>query len=90
VSQDGEFVSRVTPFVAIRHLELRKPGLKVQSDVEGQTLCMELSIDGIYAVFSDNYFDVSAGTTVTVSIPLPENWTTGSHFQARSLYDSFA
>jgi len=100
--QDGELVSRsVTPFAANKHLELRKPGLKAQSHVEGQTLCVdvsarylarfvELSIDDIDAVFSDNYFDIPAGTTVTVSTPLPENWTAESMVQARSLYDSFA
>jgi beta-mannosidase len=90
VSQDGEFVSRVTHFVANKHLELRKPGLKVQSHVEGQTLYVELSIDGTDAIFSDNYFDVPAGTTVTVSTLLPENWTAESTVQVRSLYDSFA
>ena len=100
--QDSKLVAQsVTPFVANKHLELRKPGLKVQSRVEGQTLCVdvsartlarfvELSIDGTDAVFSDNYFDVPAGTTVTVSSPLPENWTPESTVQARSLYDSFA
>ena len=100
--QDGERVSRsVTPFAANKHLELCKPDLKVQSHVEGLTLCIdvsartlarfvELSIDDTDAVFSDNYFDVPAGTTVTVSTPLPVNWTAGSIVQARSLYDSFA
>ena len=100
--QDGKLISQsVTPFVANKHLELRKPGLKVQSHVEGQTLCVdvsartlarfvELSIDGTDAVFSDNYFDIPAGTTVTVSTPLPENWTAESTVQARSLYDLFA
>jgi beta-mannosidase len=100
--QDGQLISQsVTPFVANKHLELHKPGLKVQSHVEGNTLCIdvstrslarfvELSIDGIDAVFSDNYFDVPAGTTVTVSTPLPENWTAESTVQARSLFESFA
>jgi beta-mannosidase len=100
--QDGKLVSQsVTPFVANKHLELRRPGLKVQSHVEGKTLCVnvsanslarfvELSIDGTDAVFSDNYFDVPAGTTVTVATPLPENWTAESKVQARSLYESFA
>jgi beta-mannosidase len=99
--QDGELVSRsVTPFAANKHLELRGPGLKVISHVEGQTLCVdvsartmarfvELSIEGADAIFSDNYFDVPAGITVTVKTPLPENWTTESRVQARSLYDSF-
>ena len=100
--RDGMLVSHsVTPFVANKHLELRKPRLKGRVHVEGQTLYVdistrslarfvELSIDGIDAVFSDNYFDVPAGTKVTVTTPLPENWTEKSTIQARSLYDSFA
>jgi hypothetical protein len=100
--RDGMLVSHsVTPFVANKHLELRKPSLKGRVHVEGQTLYVdistrllarfvELSIDGIDAVFSDNYFDVPAGTKVTVTTPLPENWTEESTIQARSLYDSFA
>ena len=100
--RDEKLVSQsVTPFVANKHLELRKPGLKIQSRVEGQTLCVDVSarylarfvelyIDGTDAVFSDNYFDVPAGKTVTVNTPLPGNWTEGSTVQVRSLYDSFA
>jgi beta-mannosidase len=100
--QDGNLLAHsVTPFVANKHIELRKPGLKVQSHVDGQTLCVdvsarylarfvELSIDGTDAVFSDNYFDVPAGSTITVKTPLPESWTAESSVQARSLYDSFA
>jgi beta-mannosidase len=100
--QDRKLVSQsVTPFVANKHLELRRPGLKVQSHVEGNSLCVdvsahslarfvELSIDGSDVVFSDNYFDVPAGTTVTVTTTLPDNWTMDSKVQARSLYESFA
>ena len=51
---------------------------------KGQTLCVDVSarylarfvalfIDDTDAVFSDNYFDIPAETTVTVSTPLPEN-----------------
>ena len=100
--QDGKLVSRsVTPFVANKHLELRRPGLKVQSHVEGKTLCVdvtahslarfvELSIDGTDAVFSDNFFDIPAGKTVSVTTSLPGNWIEESKVQARSLYESFA
>jgi len=99
--QDGKIVTRsVTLFVANKHLELRKPGLKVQTRVEGQTLFVEvsaktlarfveLSIDGTDAVFSDNYFDVPAGSTVTVSTPLPEGWNAKTKIEARSLHDSY-
>jgi beta-mannosidase len=51
---------------------------------------VELSIAGADAVFSDNYFDIPAGGTVTVNTPLPANWTSASTVQARSLYESFA
>ena len=100
--QEGTLISRsVTPFVPNKHLELREPGLKGRVRVEDQTLYVdvsarslarfvELSIDDVDAVFSDNYFDVPAGATVTVSTPLPANWMAESTVQARSLYDSFA
>jgi beta-mannosidase len=100
--QDGKLVSQsVTPFVANKHLELRRPGLKVQTHVEDRTLYLditahslarfvELSIDGADAVFSDNYFDIPAGATVTVTTPLPEHWNADGTVQARSLYESFA
>ncbi len=89
------------PFVANKHLELRDPGLGVKTRVEGQTLqvevsaqslarFVELSVAGADPVFSDNYFDLPAGATVTVSTPLPQNWTAESKVLARSLYDSFA
>ncbi len=98
--QAGKLAARsVTPFVANKHLELRDPGLEVQTRVEGQTLFMEvsartlarfveLSIEGADAVFSDNYFDLPAGVTVTVSTPLPQNWSAESKVSARSLADS--
>jgi beta-mannosidase len=100
--QDSTLVSRaVSPFAANKHLELRNPNLKARWHAEGQTLCVdvsaaylarfvELSIEDMDVVFSDNFFDIPAGTTVTVSTPLPENWTKDSRVHVRSLYDSFA
>ena len=100
--QDGRLIAQsVTPFVANKHLELSRPDLNVRTHVEGDSLCVdvsarslarfvELSIEGGDAVFSDNYFDIPAGKTVTVSTPLPTNWTSDSTLQARSLYESFA
>jgi beta-mannosidase len=100
--QEGKLLTRsVAPFVANKHLELCNPDLSVQTHVDGKTLCVnvstrtlarfvELSIDGTDPVFSDNYFDIPAGTTVTVTTPLPANWTPQSTVQARSLYESFA
>lgn len=100
--RDGKRVTQsVAIFVANKHLALHDPGLTVETRVEGQTLYVdvsaptlarfvELSIEGTDAVFSDNYFDVPAGNTITVSTPLPENWTGASVVQVRSLYDSYA
>ncbi|GAB4489372.1 MAG: glycoside hydrolase family 2 TIM barrel-domain containing protein [Anaerolineales bacterium] len=100
--RDGQLAAHsVTPFVPNKHLELRKPGLKAQTRVEGETLFVEvstktlarfveLSIEGADAVFSDNYFDIPAGVTVTVSTSLPAGWTPESRVTVRSLYDSFA
>jgi beta-mannosidase len=53
---------------------------------------VELQLDGVDVVFSDNYFDLPAGQPVTISCPLPEGWTLE---QARrsvlvcSLYNSY-
>ncbi|PKN94106.1 MAG: beta-mannosidase [Chloroflexi bacterium HGW-Chloroflexi-6] len=90
----------VTPFVSNKHLELRDADLSVATrvkdktlfvDVSAQTLArfVELSIDGADPVFSDNYFDLPAGATVTVTTPLPENWNSKSTVQVRSLRESY-
>ena len=50
---------------------------------------MELSIDGVDVVWSDNYFDLPAGAAGAVTCPLPVQWTADSRIAARSLYDSF-
>jgi beta-mannosidase len=103
--RDGQLAATsVTPFVANKHLELRKPGLKTQVSVEGQTLYVditarslarfvELSLDDADVVFSDNYFDLPAGRTVRISAPLPEGWSAAqaeSALKVQSLYESFA
>jgi beta-mannosidase len=97
--QGTELTARsVTPFVANKHLELRNPGLSITTRAQGDTLYVdvstqtlarfvELSIENADTVFSDNYFDLPAGASVTVTCPLPE---TGANVDARSLYDSFA
>jgi beta-mannosidase len=88
----------VTTFSANKHLELQDPGLSLQTRAEGQILFVdvaarslarfvELSIEGADSVFSDNYFDIPAGVTVTVTCPLPQ---AEAKVSARSLYDSFA
>ena len=54
---------------------------------------VELSLDGTDAVFSDNYFDLPAGRTVTVTCPLPEGWTAEqarAALRTRSVYDTYS
>jgi beta-mannosidase len=44
-------------------------------------------------IFDDNYFDLPAGRTATVTCPLPAGWTVEqaqAALRVRSLYDSFA
>ena len=103
--RDGQLAATsVTPFVANKHLELRKPGLKTQVSVEDRTLhvdvsarslarFVELSLEGADVVFSDNYFDLPAGRSVRISAPLPEGWSAAqaeSALKVQSLYDSYA
>ena len=43
-------------------------------------------------MFSDNYFDLPAGRSVTITCALPEGWTletAGKRAQVQSLYNSF-
>jgi beta-mannosidase len=93
----------VTTFAPNKHLELSDPRLKVDVGVVGKTVeisvsaqtfarFVEVSLDGIDTIFSDNYFDVPAGWTITVTCPLPEGWSLDQLQKAaavRSLYDSF-
>ena len=94
----------VTPFVASKHLKLRRPAITAELRQEGAELTIEtkagslarfveLELDGADAVFSDNYFDLPAGRTVTVTCPLPAGWTLAraeKQIRVRSLYDSYA
>ena len=94
---------KVAPFAPNKHLELADPQMQVkvseqqgllQYDITTQSLArfVELALEGQDVVFSDNYFDVPASCTQTVTSPLPEGWTVEQARQAlrvRSLYDSF-
>jgi len=54
---------------------------------------LELSLDDTDVIFSDNYFDLPAGRTITVSCPLPAGWTLAqarAALKSRSVYDSYA
>jgi len=54
---------------------------------------VELSLEGADVIFSDNYFDLPAGRQVTITCPVPGNWTlehARSALKVRSVYDSYA
>jgi beta-mannosidase len=98
----NRIASCVSPFAPIKHLELEDPGLKVKVsrgkdglvfDVSAKQLALfiELALEGADVVFSDNYFDLSAGTSLRITAPLPKGWTLARARKAlrvRSLVDS--
>jgi len=93
----------VATFVPNKHLSLTDPALAVDVRQDGDQLVfeltaqslarfVELALDSVDVVFSDNYFDVPARRTVTVTCPLLGGWTVEqarAALRVRSLYDSF-
>ena len=93
----------VTPFVPSKHLALEDPRIALETaTVDGQLRVqlrahslarfVELTLEGADVVFSDNYFDLPAGRTLSVTCPIPEGWTpdrTVAALEVRSLFDSF-
>jgi beta-mannosidase len=94
---------RLITFVPNKHLELKEPALLTTISENGGMLTIgvrasslarfvELSLEGADVVFSDNYFDVPAGTSVYVTAPLPAGWTEAQARKALrvcSLIDSY-
>lgn len=79
---------------------LQNPELDMRAELSGNTLSVtlscsayavgvELSVDGTDAVFSDNFFDMRAGETVTVTAALPEDrpQNAAELLRVRSLHD---
>lgn len=104
----------VLSFVPAKHLSLSDPGLTWTVSQTDEGFAIELhakalarfvwlsfgEADGGFAVFSDNYFDVPAGRSITVSVSsgggllpgLPSDWDLDrvrDRLQVRSLVDSF-
>jgi beta-mannosidase len=100
---DEKLATSVSTFAPIKHLALKQPELKVAVDLKDDTLIfnvstksltrfVELALDGVDVVFSDNYFDVPAGQSVKVTASLPSGWTleqAKKALQVRSLIDSY-
>ncbi len=100
-----ELISRQTAYFApIKHLALSDPKITLDLNTQDGDLnitltsralapLVELSLNGVDVVFSDNYFNLPAGRPVRVSCPLPEGWTLQQAQRAirvRSIYDSYA
>jgi beta-mannosidase len=101
---EGRFVARnIATFVPSKHLSLDDPGLTLSVDGRGLTHSFDInvgrlarfferSLEGADAVFNDNYFDLPAGRSVTITCPMPEGWslsTARAQARVRSLYNSF-
>jgi beta-mannosidase len=95
---------QVASFVPTKHLALTAPDIDLHSRKENGQLIVELTshslarlvevgLEGIDTIWSDNYFDLPASRPVTLSCPLPAGWTLERGREAlklRSVYDSYA
>jgi beta-mannosidase len=103
--QGGRCLTRQTAFfVPTKHLALVEPEITAQLQIQQGQVCIELAsrslarlvecaLEGVDIVFTDNYFDLPAGRTVSISAALPAGWTLSkaqSAFKIRSIYDSYA
>ena len=104
--KDGELLAQqLATFVRNKHLKLVNPRLNAYlTRGEGDLLTIEivaeylarfveLSLDDADVVFSDNYFDVLPGETVSITCRMPAGWTIDDFARSLtvfSLYDSFA
>ncbi len=93
----------VAPFAPSKHLALTPPGIAVEVRQDGGRLVfsvrssslarfVELTLEGVDAVFSDNYFDLPAGREVVLTTPLPTGWSVEqarAAVRVRSLRDTF-
>ena len=101
----NELISRsLATFVPNKHLQLSDPQMEYSLHREGNQAVIvvqarklarfvELKLEGADVIFSDNYFDVPAGFSVTVTCPIPRGWTLKKMSKAlrvTSLYESFA
>lgn len=91
-------------FVPTKHLLLKAPQIDSNLSVKDGQLLIELSamslarlvecsLTGADVIFSDNYFDLPAQTTITVSAPLPPGWNLSKAqkaFKVRSVYDTYS
>jgi beta-mannosidase len=94
---------QTSTFVPTKHVRLTDPGLSadvklVDDEVEititakAYARLVEIALEGVDVVFSDNYFDVPAGRSIDVVCRLPKGWTAAQVLQAlrlRSVIDTY-
>ncbi len=102
---DETLTTAVASFVPSKHLELKRPKLgaeltirnnnylEIKLSADSLTRFIELKLSGApETVFSDNYFDLPANRTATITCVLPDGWTredAENALKVYSLYDSF-
>lgn len=101
---DSRIAAQTAFFAPTKHLQLIDPTVQAVCHLEDNLLyidvtarslarLVELSFAGADVVFSDNYFDLPAGRTFTVTCPLPAGWRVSqaeAALRIHSVYDSFA
>ena len=103
--QGTELVSRQSAFfVPTKHLNLRDPEIQTNIKLEAGSLYIQLfahsfarlvecALEDADVVFSDNYFDLPANRTATITCPVPDGWKLEDAVKAlriRSVYNSYA
>jgi beta-mannosidase len=100
---DRRAALQVVTFVPTKHLSLDDPLIRPTAHNEAGQLgigltsrslarLVELSLEGAETIFSDNYFDLPARRSVTVSCPMPGGWSieqARASLKIRSIYDTY-
>jgi beta-mannosidase len=95
---------QIASFVPIKHMLLADPKISAKLHIEGErliadltahslALLVEVSLNEVDVIFSDNYINLPANRTTRVSCPLPAGWTlekAQAEFRTRSVYDSYS
>ncbi len=90
-------VSLVDPQI-ISNLSIKEnqpSGCILLIELSSQSLArlVECSLSGADVVFTDNYFDLPAKKTITISAPLPDGWDLAraqAAFKVRSVYNTYS
>jgi len=103
--QADQLIDRKTAFFApVKHLALADPKITSKVEVEGDevhvtisaeslALQVELNFEGLDCVFSDNYFDLPANTSVRVTTHLNQDISAevlNELLRVQTIYDSYA